>query len=191
MTLKSLPIEDQKRFIHEAAHAVVALELSVGLKYVQVSLVEEQNENPDANSCETYLSGNLKENTQENFLQFFHSAVVSTFGYYYESKFTGTDLYFLPIDKKLEGNRDQNNLLLRLDNCASFPLDIIQKAIPIIKESHKDTLGFGSVIYIYIQSECKRLSTDEKIQNKIITLAEELTTRVKMSGEEVKALLTD
>lgn len=198
MSLKSLPIEDQKKFIHEAAHAVMAIHQGIEIEAVWVDLeaepehrenkkleiISDNEQVNDPYACKRKDLGDIATDTGEGFDFHWKMAIYTRAGYLSENIYID-EVEFFPKDK---GDFDSFRYHIWL--CTKGPLSKRQSKFSALKENTDSRVVF-SFLEQKASKNCAEIVKSEWFKGSVFTLAEELTTRVKMSGEEVKALLTD
>ncbi|WP_028302500.1 hypothetical protein [Oceanospirillum beijerinckii] len=198
MDLKSFPIEDQRKFIHEAAHAVMALHQKIEIEAVWVDLAAEPehrrnkklkiiSDNEQVNdpyACKRKDLGDPDKNTEEGFELHWKMAIYTRAGYIAES------FYLDGVELFPEGKGDFDSFCYHIWACTKGPLSSRKSKFSALKES-TDRRVAASVLGKEASKSCSEIVNLEWFRESVFTLAEELTTRVRMTGEEVKALLAD
>ncbi len=208
MSLKSLPIEDQKKFIHEAAHAVMAHYQGIETDEVWVDLVaeEEHKQNLERGishsserleiplgwkrkqySIDRDIKKDMEEGniTEEIFNFYWRLSLCTQAGYQAEYEI------YQDVNKYV-GSTDYDSVSRYLSICARGSISMLQEKSHRIEEGkHWYTQKERLVREEVVEKESIEIIQSEWFKGSVFTLAEKLTTRVKMSGEEVKALLAD
>jgi len=210
MDLKSFPIEDQRKFIHEAAHAVVAFELGLETDFVRVDLAgelayrqlseEEKKEIPAIDYpllhklASKYLD--LDKKTFGYFQFEFKHAILAYAGYMAEITFLG-DIN----SDKYERSSDQEKfeeLIAKISplfiRCNRDLINEIWNSYPHSpnEELSKTKLTDRSTVFASVaQSKCEQLLSSKDVKNRIFVLANCLVKNKEVYGYEMERLFSE
>jgi len=192
MKLYNYSIEDQRKFTHESAHAVMALKMNIETEFVRVSISSEkqhiENRRLGVSSdsqiiSEPYAWKRYPFSEHEDcFESNFNLTICALSGYGAENIYLG-DGFNIPTNSS-----DFKDSQVYINKCAEYSeSDIIKEFKGLKPEHHKAVIS--SMLFKSAREKCIAIIESTSFKNSVFSLAEVLTEEIEVSGIRIKQLL--